>query len=206
MSPEAAFEEDILRRSGSVMSSKVTRVSLSLARSVWHTQATQQIEEMEVWAEDKMKNQNSRRHGLTLMSRLAEMRVLVDKAWEEKDFKACKDMEEKLDQMKDLYDPSGPTERVLQHTENMIEYMSNEVVNKYMLQELREGVVSQGEVEAVRQKIMNARASLDAVTSERDMADVYKVNCMVSALVKPYQQKYRRTVFAQDDELNTTLC
>lgn len=199
MSTEAAFEEDVMRRSGSMVNTKVTRLSLSLARSVWHTQTEQKIEGMEAWAEEKMNNDKSRRHGLILMAKLAEVRVLVDKAWAEKDLNTCRALEEKLDEMNELYNPTGPMERLLQQTENMLEYMMEEVLNRHMRNELRCGVVSYNDLQAVRKKTLDARAALDAATAERDMAEVYKVNCLVSALVKPYQQKYRRTVFTESD-------
>lgn len=199
MSPEAAFEKDVMRKSGSLVNTKVTRLSLSLASSVWHTQAVQKIETMEMWAEEKMTNDKSRRHGLMLRAKLAEVRVLVDKAWEEKDLNACRTMEVKLDEMDETYNPTGPMERVILQTENMIEYMTKEVLNKHMLRELRRGVVSQSDLRAVRKKMLDARASLDAAAAERDMVEVVNVNCMVSAIVKPYQQKYRHSVFTECD-------
>lgn len=136
-----------------------------------------------------------------LMAQLYDVRVLVEKAWEEKDLMACTAIEEKLAEMDEIHIPSSTMERLLLLTDNRLLCLTKEVLNYGMLNELRCGAVSQSDVQELHVKTLLARASLETAVAHRNWAGVYKVYVMVSALVKPFQQKYRRTVFTQCDRL-----
>lgn len=195
----ATFVRDIMRRCKTAVNTQMTHVSTSLAISVWHMQAVQKLKKMQIWAKEKINNERSRRNGLLLMGKLSDVRVLVDKAWEEKDLSACLVLEDKLNKLNELYNPSGAMECLLLQTEKMIDYMTTEVLGLHMLWDVRRGVVSQGDMLAVRKKTMDARVSLDAAATQRDWDEVYLLNIMVSAMVKPFQQKYQRTDFVEVD-------
>lgn len=102
---------------------------------------------MESWADEQIKMSRSRRHCLILKPQLSDVRVLLQKAREEKDLMACSAIEEQLVEMDEIHSMSSAMERLLLHTEIRIMHLTNEVLNYRMVNELRCGAVSQSKAQ-----------------------------------------------------------
>lgn len=201
ISPASSFGTDIMRNYGDAVNTHTTTSSELAGISNWYSGAVKRIELLHSWANYKLETEGSRPQGFVLMDELDEIKQKVQKAWEEKDLMACVQMDVNFVEMEEIHSPLTTVDCLLLRTEQKLHCLKYEIFKYGTAHVIRRGALSQSDVQAFYMKILFAEVSIDTAEAQRDWVEVYKVYSTVSATVKAFQKKYRRTLLSNTQGL-----